>query len=114
MGTTCKCHFSPKLPLGSPKIGTLVVSKLWTIIFLSNQVFFENARAISYIPQKDLSNNIYHAPIEPHLTLAFKGFVVGSQIFNLILTPSFDHNSCKLGLNEQFEGILSIYVSKPF
>jgi hypothetical protein len=35
------------------------------------------------------------------LTLAFKGFVVKSQIPNLIPAPSFDHNSCKLSLNEQ-------------
>jgi hypothetical protein len=31
---------------------------------------------------------------------------------NLTPAPSFDHNSCKLGRNEQFEGTLSIYVSK--
>jgi hypothetical protein len=48
------------------------------------------------------------------LTLTFKGFLVGNQIFNLILTLSFDHNSCKSHLNEQWEGTLSIYASRPF
>jgi hypothetical protein len=38
--------------------------------------------------------------------------MVKSQILNLIITPSFDHNSCKSGLNEQSEGTLSIYASR--
>ncbi len=31
-----------------------------------------------------------------------------------LLAPSFDHNSCNLGLNEQCDGTLSIYTSRPF
>jgi hypothetical protein len=46
------------LSSGSPKIGTLVVPKLWMLISFSNQVFFENVRTISYNPQKELSNGI--------------------------------------------------------
>jgi hypothetical protein len=34
--------------LRSPIIGTFVVPKLWMFIFLSNQIFFENERGISY------------------------------------------------------------------
>jgi hypothetical protein len=45
---------------------------------------------------------------------AFNGFVVESQISNLTLAPSFDHKLCKSGLNEQCEGTLNIYVSRPF
>jgi hypothetical protein len=45
--------------------------------------------------------------------LAFNGFVVGNQISNLTPAPSFDHNLCKLRLNEQYEDILSIYASRP-
>jgi hypothetical protein len=48
-----------------------------------------------------------------HMTMAQR-FVVRSQILNLTLTPSFDHNSWKLGLNEQCERTLSIYASRPF
>jgi hypothetical protein len=66
-GTTSKCHFSPGLPSGSPKIETFVVPKLWTFIYFSNQICF----------QIKLSN-------------------------------------FKSGLNEQFEGTLSIYASRPF
>jgi hypothetical protein len=56
--TTSKCHFSPRLPSGSPKIGTLIIPKLWMFIYISNQVCFGNARAISYIPQKDLFTGV--------------------------------------------------------
>jgi hypothetical protein len=52
--------------------------------------------------------------IRPHLTPDFKGFIVESQIPNLTPTPSFDHNSCKLGLNGQWSGTLNIYVSTNF
>ncbi len=76
-----------------PKTGILVVPKLWTLIFFSNKVCFENAKAISYSLQKNLCNGLYHAPIKAHLTPIFKGFVVGNQIFDLTLGPSFDHNS---------------------
>jgi hypothetical protein len=44
----------------------------------------------------------------------FQGFMVRNQIPNLTPTPSFDHDSSKLNLNELFEGTLNIYVSRPF
>jgi hypothetical protein len=105
VGTTSKCHFFPGLLSGSPKTRTFIVPKFWTFIYFLNQVCFENARAISYSFWKYLSNDIHHASIELHLIPAFKGFVVESQIRNLTLAHSFDHNSCKLGLNEQCKGI---------
>jgi len=104
MGITFKCHFF----LGNPKTRTFVVRKLWTLIYFSNQVCFENMKTISYSLQKTLSNGLQHAPIRTHLTPAFKGFVVESQIPNLIHAPSFDHNSCKSSLNDQCEVTLSI------
>jgi hypothetical protein len=76
------------------------VLELWTFVSFSNQIYFENSRVISYSPQKDISNGVYHAPIRAHLTLDFKGFVVKSQILNSTLALSFDHNSCKLNLND--------------
>jgi hypothetical protein len=42
-----------------------------------------------------------HAPIKDDLTFALRGFVVESQIFNLIPDLSFDQNSCVSSLNEQ-------------
>jgi hypothetical protein len=109
MGATSKWHFFLRLPNG-----ILVVSKLWTFIFFSNQIYLEYAREISYNPQKDLYNGALHAPIEDHLTPILRGFVVGSQIHNLTPKLSFDHNSCILGLNEQCEGTLNIYTLRPF
>ncbi len=44
MGITSKCHFSPWLPSGSPKTGTLVVPKLWMLISFSNQVYFDRVK----------------------------------------------------------------------
>jgi hypothetical protein len=40
--------------------------------------------------------------------------VVKSQIANLILGPSFDHNLCFRCPNESYEPILNIYVSIDF
>jgi hypothetical protein len=37
---------------------TLVIPKLWPFISFSNQVYFENEKAISYSSQKDISNNV--------------------------------------------------------
>jgi hypothetical protein len=47
-----------KIPKWSPKIGTLAIPKLWRLIFFSNQIYFENAMKISYIPQKDLFKDV--------------------------------------------------------
>jgi hypothetical protein len=70
------------------------------LISFLNQFFYENSKAISYSPQKYLSNGVLHAPIEANLTLSFKELVIRNQIPNLIPAPSFDHNSCKSSLNE--------------
>jgi hypothetical protein len=79
-------------------------------IYFSNQVYFENVREISYSLQKDLSNFVLHDPIGTHLTLAFKGFVVGNLIPNLIPALFGDHNSCKSGLNKQCKDNFNIYA----
>ncbi len=58
-------------------------------IFFKSIFFFENVKAIIYNPQNDLSNNVLHALIRAHLTHAFKGFMVKSQISNLTPTLFF-------------------------
>jgi hypothetical protein len=68
-------------------------------IFFKSSVL-EHAKAISYSFQKKKFNGVLHTQIEDHLTLVLKGFVVGSQIPNLTLGPSFDYNSCILSLNK--------------
>ncbi len=110
---TSKCHFPHDSQMGVPKL-KLLLSQNFGHSYLFQINFFGNAKEIFYSPQKDLSNGVMHAPIKAHLTFTFKGFVVESIVFNLTPTLSFDHNSCKSGLNEQCEGILSIYTSKKF
>jgi hypothetical protein len=61
---------------------TFVVSKLWMLIFSSNQDFLEHVRALSYSPQNNLSNGVLHALIKDHLTLILRVFVIKSQIPN--------------------------------
>ncbi len=112
--TTSKYHFSLGLPTESPKIKIFIISKLWTFIFFSNQIYFENARGIFHSLQKGLFNNVQNTLIGIHLTPIFKGFFIKSQILNLTLAPSFDHNSCKSRLNEQCVDTLNMYASKPF
>jgi len=70
-------------------------------ISFSIQTCFEYVKAMTYSSQKDLSNGLLHAPIKDHSTFALRGFVFESQIPNLTPGPSFDHNTCILGLNEQ-------------
>jgi len=113
MGITCKCHFPPRFPNESPKIGIRVVPKLQTFISFSNQVYFENMKAISYSPQKDFSTCITCTD-DNSLDPYFQGFVVESQIPNLTIALFKNHNSCKSCLNEQCEGTLSICASRPF
>jgi hypothetical protein len=107
---TSKWHFFPK----TPKIGTFVVQKFWMLIFSPNQACLEHVRALSSYAKKNLSKGVSYAWIRNHLTVVLRGFLIGSQIFNLIPTPSFDHNSCILGLNEQCKGTLGIYTLRNF
>jgi hypothetical protein len=99
--------------LGLPS-ETFIVPKFWLAIYISNQACLEHVREISYSSQKDISNGVWHTPIKAYLALTLKGFVVGSEIFNLSLDLSFDYNSCISGLHEQCKGILSSYILKHF
>jgi hypothetical protein len=83
-------------------------------IFFKSSFILNHARALYDSLQKDISNGVSHVLIRNHLTLILKGFVVESQILNLVPDPSFDHNSCILGLSEQHNDILSIYTSNFF
>jgi hypothetical protein len=52
------------------------------------------------VASKDLFNGVLHVLIKNDLTSILRGFMFRSQILNLTLNFSFDHNSCILGLNE--------------
>jgi hypothetical protein len=68
--------FFSRLPSGSLKIGTVVALRFWTFISSSNQACLEHEKALFYSLQTDISNDVLHAPIRNHLTLALKRFVV--------------------------------------
>jgi hypothetical protein len=106
--------FFPTTPKWESKIKTLTILKLWIFIYFSKQAYLEYVKAISYRFQKDLANNVLHCPIEDHLTIVLMQFVIKSQIPNLTLNLSFEHNSCISNLNEQCKGTLGIYTSKTF
>jgi hypothetical protein len=114
MGATSKWHFFLGLPSGSPKIKTLIVLKLWILIYSSKQAYLEYAKPISYNLQKGFSNNVLHAPTEDQLIIVLMGFVIQSQILYLTPSLSFEHNSCISNLNEQCKCTLGIYTSKAF
>jgi hypothetical protein len=82
---------------------------------LDVHIFLEHATILSYSPWKDLSNGVLHASIGDHLIPNLKEFVIESLILNyLTFSLSFERNSCKSSLNEQCEGTLGIYTSRPF
>ncbi len=68
----------------SPKIGTFVVLEFWTLISFLNFFFLDLVMAISYSHKKEFSNGVLHFPIGGRLTPSLMGFMVGSQIRNLI------------------------------
>ncbi len=65
-------------------------------------------------PRRDLSNAMSHSRIGHREEVDSRLLVVGSQTANLTPGPSFAHNlGCRYS-NCQCEGILDIYVSRPF
>ncbi len=64
--------------------------------------------------RRDLSNGMSHVVYNQVNRVNFWLFVVGSQIGNLTLGPSFDHNLCFRYPNEQCEPIWDIYVPRAF
>jgi len=77
--------FYQNFQMGNPKNEIFVVLKFWTFISSSNQTFLKHARTISHSPGRNVFNSVSHAPIDDHLSLFLKGFVV---------PPFFNHNSC--------------------
>jgi hypothetical protein len=104
--------------LGTPKCE----SQNWVFYYLNTldiHIFFKSnifgtCGALYDNFKKDLSNGVLHTLIGDYLTPALRGFMVQSQIPNLTSAPSFGHNSCILGLHEQYENNLGVYTSRPF
>ncbi len=76
-------------------------------IFFKSNPFLACEGNILY-PSKKLSNGVLYTLIGDNLTPSLRGFVIGSQVSNLTLDLSFDHNSCISNLSGQCEGTLNI------
>jgi hypothetical protein len=97
-----------------PNLGLLLSQKLRRSYLLQIKPFWNMQGDYLIFPKKDLSNSVLHSQIKDYLTPTLRGFVVRSQIPNLTPIPSFDHNSCTSGFNEQCENTLNIYTSIHF
>jgi hypothetical protein len=112
-GPVPKCHFV----LGSPeilKVGTPTLGQLWGAITLCEDLWLRWGRKQSYSPRQELSNDMWHATC----TQGNRGdswlLMVGNQIANLTLDPSFDHNLCFKCPNGSYEPILDITFQDLF
>ncbi len=111
--TTSKCPFFPRFPSGSPKIGTLVVLKLWTFISFSNQVFLKWKTNILY-PLKISFQQCITPSNWTSFHPYFQGICGRESNFQFDSHLFFLSQLIQISLNEQCEGTLSIYVSRPF
>jgi hypothetical protein len=68
----------------------------------------------TYIPSKDLSNAILHAPIKYHLTFLLNVLMVESQTPNFILHHFSSPNLCFKSLHGKCDLVLDSYYLKFF
>jgi len=103
-----------QVDLGVPKLGFLLSQNFGCSYFFQIK-YILRMRGQYLIALKNIFSMMYNTTqLDFVWPLISRGLWLGVQIPNLIPTPSFDHNSCKSCLNEQYNGTLSIYVSKPF
>jgi hypothetical protein len=104
----------PKLFRNCPEIVPVRVRGLWELITSDCGVWSQQNLNQSYSPCWDLFNAVLHFQFGLREKVDFWLLVVGSQTASLTPGPSFAHNlSCRCP-NDQWEGILNIYNSRPF
>jgi hypothetical protein len=87
---------------------------LWELITPDCRVWSRRGLNRSCSPRRDLSNAVLQSQIGFWEEVDSRLLVVGSQIVNLTLGPSFAHNlGCRCP-NGRCEAILGIYASRPF
>jgi hypothetical protein len=90
------------------------VSGLWGLITLDCEVWLRRGLNQTCSPRRHLSNNVSHSQFRAREEVDSWLLVVGSQIANLTLGPSFAHNLGDRCPNGQCEAIFDIYASRPF
>jgi hypothetical protein len=97
-----------------PKLSKLRLPQLWGPITLCADLWSKWGLKQSCSPCWELSNGMLHAIYTQGNWGNSRLLVVGNQIANLTLNPSFDHNLCFKCPNGSCEPTLDIYVPKYF
>jgi hypothetical protein len=108
------CPGTPKWDLGVTKFSSLGFLQLWGPITFSIDLWLKWGLKQSYNPCRNFSKGMWHATCTQGNMVDSQLLVVGSQIVNLILGPSFDHNLCFRCPNESCKPISDIYVPRAF
>ncbi len=120
--TLCRTHIQMAQIPGTPKLESRNPPKcpgsrlpgLWEGITPRPDLGSRRGLNRNCSPRRDLSNGVSHSRIGHRERVDSRLLVVGSQIVSLTPGPSFAHNlGCRCP-NRQCEGILDIYVSRPF
>jgi hypothetical protein len=110
-------HFpgTPKLEFRNcPETVPVGVLGHWELITLDCKVWSWQGLNQSYSPRWDLFNVVLHSQFGGREEVDSRLLVVGGQTASLTPGPSLAHNlGCKCP-NDQCEGILDIYTSRPF
>jgi len=106
---------TPKLESRNcPEIVQVGVPGLWELITPDCEVWLQRGLKQSCSPRWDLFNDISHSQFGGREEVDSRLLVVESQTANLTPGPYFAHNlGCRCP-NDQCEGILDIYTSRPF
>jgi hypothetical protein len=99
---------------GVPKLSRVGLLGLWTLITPGSDLRLEWGLNQSCSSPRELSNALLPSFCRRREEVDSWLLVVGSQIANLIPSPSFAHNlGCRCP-NGSYEAILGIYTSRPF
>ncbi len=99
---------------GVPKLSRVRLAGLWELISLGSNLRLELGLNQSYSSPRELSNALLHSFYKRREEVDSRLLVVGSQIVNLTLGPSFAHNLSCICPNGSCEAILDMYTSRPF
>ncbi len=99
---------------GVPKFPNLGLPQLWRPITFSANLWSIWGLMKSCSSHRKLSKGMWHATYTQGNRVDSRLLVVRSQIVNLTLGPSFDHNLCFRYPNGSSEPILDIYVPRAF
>ncbi len=114
-GTCARMSLFPGTPkVGVPKLSQIQVLRLWD--FIAPRPDLRSGRGLnqSCNPPRELSNTMLHSRSARREQVDSRLLVVGSQTASLTPGPSFAHNMGCRCLNDQYEAIFDIYVSRPF